>query len=172
MDATATLRTGTRARWEPRIEARGRLRLAGLRGQFRGGVTHEGIANLWQRFAPQLSRMSGRHGDEAFGLCLDCTGADTFAYVCAVPVRDFSRVPGDWTRLELPPRTYAVFAHHGHVSTLRRTVQSIFGEWLPRAGRELASIGEAEPDFFECYGREFDPSTGVGGIEIWLPIRP
>jgi len=23
----------------------------------------------------------------------------------------------------------------------------------------------------ERYGREFDPTTGTGGIELWLPIK-
>jgi hypothetical protein len=23
----------------------------------------------------------------------------------------------------------------------------------------------------ERYGREFDPTTGTGGIELWLPMR-
>jgi AraC family transcriptional regulator len=27
------------------------------------------------------------------------------------------------------------------------------------------------PDFFERYGEEFDPQTGMGGIEVWIPIK-
>ena len=27
------------------------------------------------------------------------------------------------------------------------------------------------PAFFERYGEAFDPQTGTGGIEVWLPIK-
>src|SRR5216683_3348687 len=27
------------------------------------------------------------------------------------------------------------------------------------------------PKFFECYSEEFDPRTGMGGMEVWMPIK-
>jgi AraC family transcriptional regulator len=58
-----------------------------------------------------------------------------------------------------------VFTHRDHVSRLRATVYTIWNKWLPSSGHEHADA----PDF-ELYSR-FDPRTGLGMIEIWLPIK-
>lgn len=42
-----------------------------------------------------------------------------------------------------------------------------FGAWWPTSGLEH---GET-PDMFERYDERFDPYTGMGVTEIWLPIR-
>jgi AraC family transcriptional regulator len=61
---------------------------------------------------------------------------------------------------------YAVFSHSEHVSTIRSTWTTIWNAWWPSSGHELADA----PDF-ERYGEEFDPRTGLGGLEIWVPIK-
>ena len=40
------------------------------------------------------------------------------------------------------------------------------GKWLPESGHEVADA----PDF-ERYGPEFDPTTGNGGLEVWVPLK-
>jgi AraC family transcriptional regulator len=59
-----------------------------------------------------------------------------------------------------------VFRHRDHVSSIRRTVNTIWNKWLPESGHEIADA----PDF-ERYGEEFDPRTGNGGLEIWIPLK-
>jgi AraC family transcriptional regulator len=44
-------------------------------------------------------------------------------------------------------------------------------KWLPRSGHEVAHVVVDAPDFFERYGEDFDPKTGMGGIEVWIPIK-
>jgi AraC family transcriptional regulator len=46
----------------------------------------------------------------------------------------------------------------------------MISEWLPTSGYEAATSPGA-PDFFERYTEEFDPRTGMGGIEVWIPIK-
>ena len=36
----------------------------------------------------------------------------------------------------------------------------------PKSGYEIGHPGPDTPDFFERYGEEFDPQTGMGGIEV------
>ncbi|MBP2443651.1 putative transcriptional regulator YdeE [Rhizobium leguminosarum] len=43
----------------------------------------------------------------------------------------------------------------------------IFGTWWPTSGLEHGDT----PDMFERYDERFDPYTGMGVTEIWLPIR-
>ena len=45
-------------------------------------------------------------------------------------------------------------------------MNTIRSKWLPDSGHEAADA----PDF-ERYGERFDPATGEGGCEIWIPIK-
>jgi AraC family transcriptional regulator len=58
-----------------------------------------------------------------------------------------------------------VFRHRDHISTIRRTVVTIWNKWLPESGREVADA----PDF-ERY-QDFDPERGTGSIEIWVALK-
>jgi AraC family transcriptional regulator len=87
-------------------------------------------------------------------------------YMTGVEVPDFTRVPPDWGRLRIPEHRYVVFEHAGHVSGIRRAWASIWNHWFPTSGHEPAD-GPA----FERYDERFDPQTGNGGLEIWVPLR-
>jgi AraC family transcriptional regulator len=43
-------------------------------------------------------------------------------------------------------------------------------QWLPTSGHERAKA-QGPPDFFERYGEGFDPQTGYGDIEVWVPVK-
>jgi len=43
---------------------------------------------------------------------------------------------------------------------------TIWNKWLPASGLELT-----DSPFFERYGESFDPRTGSGGFEFWLPLK-
>jgi AraC family transcriptional regulator len=66
----------------------------------------------------------------------------------------------------VPKREYAVFQHRGHVAGVRSTFVAIWNDWLPKSGRQVA-----EAPSFERYGPEFNPQTGLGGFEIWIPLE-
>jgi AraC-like DNA-binding protein len=87
-------------------------------------------------------------------------------YICGVEVSEFSRVPAEMTRLRIPEHKYAVFTHREHISAIRRTWFTIFNKWLPESGYKLAEAPE-----FERYDSAFDPATGTGGCEIWIPVE-
>ena len=77
----------------------------------------------------------------------------------------FSGIPSEWRRLRIPEQTYAVFSQHDHISTIRATWNTIWNRWLPDSGFDRADA----PDF-ERYGENFNPATGTGGFEIWIPV--
>lgn len=68
--------------------------------------------------------------------------------------------------LRIPPQTYAVFIHDGHVSDIRRTWKAIFGTWSQNTKYKLVDAPQ-----FERYGENFDPETGNNDIEIWIPVH-
>ena len=151
---------------EPREAVRDAFLLAGLNE----ALTYQssaGVPGQWQRFAQEVAPALRRHAVDAtaYGVLHNSDDAGNLDYLCGMEVRDFSGLPPSWSRLRVAPLRYAVFVHAGHVSAIRRTWFSIWNRWLPASGCEPAGGLE-----FERYGPGFDPHTGVGDIEIWLPV--
>jgi AraC family transcriptional regulator len=149
----------------PRFETSAAFLVAGLGERF----NHEngaGIPGLWQRYNQKVEEIRGRIGKVAYGVCCNGDDAGNFDYIAGVAVSDFSDLPREFSRIRIPAQRYAVFAHAGHVSTIRRTVNTIWNHWLPSSGLTVADAPN-----FERYGERFDPLTGNGGFEIWVPVR-
>jgi AraC family transcriptional regulator len=68
--------------------------------------------------------------------------------------------------LRIPAQRYAIFTHREHVSTMHDVVMTIWTKWLPESG-----YAAADAPNFEYYGEEFDGRTGMGGYQIWIPIK-
>ena len=49
---------------------------------------------------------------------------------------DFSDLPREFRGVRIPEQKYAVFTHADHISTIRRTVNTIWNHWLPAIGNE------------------------------------
>ncbi|BCG89121.1 AraC family transcriptional regulator [Mesorhizobium sp. 113-3-9] len=148
-----------------RFETSRPLLIAGL-GERYTCETSAAIPMQWQRFGPYIGNIPGETGDVAYGVCANGDDAGNFDYVAGVEVTDFSDLPRELSRVRIPAQKYAVFAHREHISTIRRTVNTIWNKWLPASGHEIADAPE-----FERYGPEFDPRSGNGGLEIWVPIK-
>ncbi len=150
----------------PRIEFSGERLIAGF-GERYTCQTNEGIPALWQRFGPYIGRVPAQIGTAAYGVC--CNGGDngSFEYIAGVDVSGFDRLGSEFSRVRIPSGTYAVFEHRGHISAIRSTVYTIWNQWLPQSGRDHAGT----PDF-ERYDERFDPHTGAGVVEIWVPLMP
>jgi len=149
----------------PRFETGKPLLIAGLSDRF----SHEngaGIPGLWQRFQREVGNIPGRVGQVAYGVCCNGDDAGNFDYIAGVEVSDFSDLPREFSRVRLPEQKYAVFTHKDHVSTIRRTINTIWNVWLPASGFAMA-----DASVFERYDETFDPLTGNGGFEIWVPIK-
>ncbi len=149
----------------PRVVELPLLLVAGIGERYRW-ETNTGIPAQWQRLVPLLGHIPGQTGQATYGVCCNADGAGSFEYICGVEVTDFDRLPADLARIRLPARRYAVFTHTGHVVGLRATVYSIWNHALPASGLQLADA----PDF-ERYDARFDPRTGLGEIDIYIPVK-
>ena len=148
----------------PRFETSKAMLVAGLGeriSQDNGAV----IPGLWQRFHQYMQNLPGRIGPAAYGVCCNGDDAGNFDYIAGVEVGDFSDLPREFSRVRIPEQRYAVFAHTDHVSTIRGTFNIIWNQWLPSSGHKVA-----DAPTFERYDEKFDPATGNGGLEIWVPI--
>ena len=79
----------------------------------------------------QLDNIPGRIGKVAYGVCCNGDDAGNFDYIAGVEVADFSDLPREFARVRIPEQKYAVFTHAEHISTIRRTVNTIWNHWLP-----------------------------------------
>ena len=150
----------------PREVERKSFLIAGLRARPKSGAE---IPELWQRLMTQkIPRQVGQVG---YGLNFNTRSVkDDFEYMAGVEVSDSAGLPPGLASVRIPAQRYAVFSHRGDVSAIHQTCEKI-AKWLPNSGyRSVESAADA-PDFFERYGEEFNPQTGTGGIEIWVPIK-
>ena len=152
---------------EPEIRRVDPLLLAGLRRFF----TYEergGIPLLWQRFGPHIGHMPGQIPGSAYGVCLkdEDDRADGFDYLAAVPMRSLDALDDGLVGVRIPALSFAIFQHRGHVSAIGATCAAA-GAWLGRSGRGHSGTAVM---MVEHYPPEFDPMTGLGGCEVWVPV--
>jgi AraC family transcriptional regulator len=148
----------------PRFQNSKPLLIAGLSQRYTA-ETCASIAAQWQRFGPYIGHIPGQVGRTAYGVCCNCDEAGNLEYISGVEVADFSLLPSDLARLRIPEHRYAVFTHREHISRIRSTWHTILNEWMPK----LDHVVDDAPDF-ERYGEDFDPRTGTGCVEIWIPV--
>ena len=150
----------------PRFEHGRTLLIAGI-GERYNCDSLAGIASQWQRFLPHLGNVPGQLGGRvAYGVICNTDEAGNIDYLAGVEVSDFARVGPELSRLRIPEQRYAVFAHRDHVSSIRATMFTIFNQWLPESGHQVLDAPE-----LERYGEEFDSRSGLGGFEIWIPVK-
>jgi AraC family transcriptional regulator len=133
------------------------------------------IPEQWRRFGERwFGRVPGEIGREAYGIVLPPpagSGAD-FTYVCGVEVSDLSQVPPELHRLSVPAYRQARFVHRGPVAELSETIDAVMTSWLPQSGLAIDAAAHPEiPGLVEWYGANFEPTTGTGDMEVWVPVK-
>jgi AraC family transcriptional regulator len=149
----------------PRFQTGKPLLVAGL-GERYTWESGAAIPGQWQRFQQSVANFPGRIGPVAYGVCCNGDDAGNYDYIAGVEVADFSDLPREFSRVRIPEQRYAVFSHGDHISTIRRTINTIWNHWLPASGLKAADAPN-----FERYGENFDSLSGNGGFEIWVPIK-
>lgn len=149
---------------EPRIETGKAMKLAGLSERY-NCESSAAIPSLWQRL--------GAHDMETYSKMVnvpmvkyDGDENGYFNYMCAWEVAaENTPESTELQYLEIPAQTYLVFTHSNSVSTIRQTCITIWDKYLPQSKYKVSKGPE-----FELYDEKFDPITGLGGSEIWIPI--
>ena len=151
----------------PRYETGKAMLVAGVGERYNhADASTAAIPNQWQRLHQKLGAIPDRVGNVAYGICCNGDDSGNFDYIAGVEVSDFSNLPREFSRVRIPEQKYAVFTHSEHISTIRRTVNTIWNHWLPQSG-----LCVADAPNFERYDEKFDPATGNGGFEIWVPVK-
>jgi len=123
------------------------------------------IPGQWERFAPHIGKVPEQMGNVAYGICWNNHTGTGFEYLAGVEVKDAAKLPSGFASVRLPAREYAVFAHRDHVLNIGNTIDKIWNNWVPQSGLKVA-----DAPCFERYSEEFNPQTGMSGMEIWIPL--
>lgn len=155
----------------PRLELGVRLLIVGLLERYRREDFGAAKARQWQRFARYLNGgVVGQSGAFTYGIATDTDEAGYLDYLCGVGVTDFGSVPRNFGRLCLSQAPYAVFSYRGQVASLRETWPLNRKQWSASLGLSASGWQIADTPCFERYGESFNPVTGHGSMELWVPI--
>jgi AraC family transcriptional regulator len=167
--ADLVTRKQRRETMQPTLVHRPAFHVIGMAGRFTPATTSR-IPELWERFARgPMDTVPHRRGHHTLGVCVDADPATIeeagFTYVAAVEVDRLDHVPPGMIAMTVPANTYAVFTHSGHISRLPDTVKQVWGRWVPSS--PYAHV--PAPDF-EWYDERWDPTTGEGEIDLYVPV--
>jgi AraC family transcriptional regulator len=149
----------------PRVVDGKVMLIAGL-NVHNGCANRAAIPGQWQSFTPWIGRIPGQVGRVAYGILYNSDEEGNHDYICGVEVRDFSKLPNDLDRLRVPPQRYAVFSHTGHISGIGSTWNTISSKALAESALEAV-----DAPAFERYGENFDGRSGLGDVEVWIPVK-
>jgi AraC family transcriptional regulator len=148
----------------PRIVQGDELRIVGLSERQPFGEAHD-IPGQWQRFMAIYPQIAHKQQGKPIGVGGELTEDGHFHYICAAEVTRFSDAPAPLVEMTIPQHLYAVFRHDGHVAQMGATYRAIWNYDFPSRG--LAVV----PAYcIERHLPSFNPATGDGGVEIWIPV--
>lgn len=153
----------------PRLQDRRALLMAGLQEHYTP-QTMTTIPAQWKRLP--FGKIPGQLGRMTYGVVFNLdekTGE--FDYFSGVEVATISPAHASMKTYKSPQQKYAIFCHRDNVSRLRDSIQAIFTSWLPTSGQTLAKPTVTSPNLVEYYGDNFDPESGTGDMEVWIPIK-
>ena len=156
--------TSTNKTLEPRIEKYGPLIVIGLSRQHNLANTQT-IPGQWQQFMTRYEEIENKAEEIPISVTTDMDGEGNFSYLTGVVVSSAGAPPKGLAAQKVPAQTYAVFTHSGHVSEIPKTYAAIWDQWVPQSGKVVS-----DGPWLEKHLPTFNTRTGLGGVEIWIPV--
>jgi AraC family transcriptional regulator len=154
----------SRSAVEHRIEKLGNLTVVGLARMQHLSKT-EAIPAQWQEFMQMYEDIEHKAEPIPLSVTTDMDAEGNFTYLTGVHVTAAKNVPKGLVTQTVPAQTYAVFTHNSHVSEIGKTYAAIWDRWMPASGTVVS-----DGPWVEKHLPTFNPRTGLGGIEIWIPV--
>ena len=149
---------------EPRIEKLGSRTMVGLARRQSLANTQE-IPGQWQQFMTHYESIENKVEPISVSVTTDMDSDGNFSYLTGVGVSSAGAPPKGLVAPSVPAQTYAAFTHSGHVSEIGKTYAAVWDQWVPQSGKVVS-----DGPWLEKHLPTFNPRTGLGGIEIWIPV--
>ncbi len=156
----------------PRIEILPPKKLIGL--SIRMSLANDQTFALWSKFMPQRRHLKNVVSSEFFSMQVydrpidfrEFTPYIEFTKWATIEVSEVVDLPEGFETYELQGGLYAVFIHKGTPADFPKTMQYIFGQWLPASNYELD-----HREHFELLGEKYKNNDPASEEEVWIPIR-
>lgn len=155
----------------PRIAHMPALRLAGLMRRYPATPeTMKELGKQWQEFAHGAGGKLLATGPVMYGVHIGLFGdSGDDDYFSGIEIGTCDEIPAGLSELRLPAITCAVIDHAGPVSEISQTTSKALREDIRQTGHRLA---QSRPfDLIERYGKNFDPRTARGDIQLIIPVE-
>lgn len=152
----------------PSFQDRPPMRLVGLLRSY-NMETRIAIPQQWKQFVNLSNSLPQSRHTNYYGVSLNTKGNCDFDYLCAFEADQSLHaepLPTEFTQVTIEPHRFAIFAHTAHVSTLPKTLELIWQQWAKKCDLDIAN-----GPCVECYTTDFDANTGMGGMEVWIPLK-
>jgi AraC family transcriptional regulator len=133
---------------------------------------YDQVGETWEKLLVFMGKEGFIGGDSLFiGICHDdpeVTPPGKIRYDACVTVEETFKPVGDVGVQTVPGGDYAVTTHFGPYSQLSATYAKLFGQWLPRSGRQLSAT-----PCFEVYlnsPENTEPNDLL--TDIHMPLQP
>ena len=133
---------------------------------------YDEVGQTWKDLVAQLAK-DGRMGADSTFIGIphddpDVTPSAKLRYDACVTVGDDYVVDGAIKIQTIPGGDYAVTTHRGPPGGIGEVYAQLFGQWLPRSGRELHS----SPSFVIALNNPEQVEPADRLVEIYLPLQP
>lgn len=154
---------------EPRIDKLNSKKLIGIRMKM--SLEENKTGQLWQTFMPRRAEVNNRVTKnfismQKYGENWNFSPTVLFEKWAAVEVSSFEDVPPEMETYSIQGGKYAVFIHRGPANEAPKTMQFIFGRWLPGSEYTLDNR-----EHFEILPEGYNPMDPKAQEEIWIPIK-
>jgi predicted transcriptional regulator YdeE len=148
---------------EMTLESMGAFTIVGRGKKFSEDGAFDNVPGYWCEY------YAGGYGEIVpgyLGVCVELDCGKEFTYMIGSFADSGASVPEGFTKLELPPRTWAKFKARGKIpGALQSLNRAIYTSWLPSAEYKLA-----EAMNIEVYS-EGDMDADDYESEIWIPVE-
>lgn len=129
---------------------------------------------LWRSFMTEKASIKNTIGTDLYSIQVydnlhhfqGFKPAAEFTKWAAIEVDAIENIPNGFLPFTIEYGAYAVFLHRGPASDFPKTMQYIFGQWLPNSAYELD-----DRPHFERLGDTYENDSPDSEEEVWIPIR-
>lgn len=149
---------------ETRIVKKSAFKIVGM--EWQSAKNQGSIPEMWERFIPREHEIINKvEPSVSYGVCI-ADHEQEFAYVAGFEV-DSEEIPDGMVSIVVPEQTYAVFTHKGKLNGIGKTMNGVYGNWLPQSGLQpFPGID------FELYDERFlGTDNDATEIDLYVPIH-
>ncbi len=137
-------------------------------------VIHDRTPELWQSFMPRRKEVTNLENNFLYSVQIfesdqyfdKFSPEIEFEKWAAVEVAEFTNIPEDMEKLEIPEGLYVVFNYKGSANAALPFFQYIFQTWIP----ESEYLVDNRPHF-ALMGERYRGNNPDSEEEIWVPVK-